>query len=446
MTWPFSNDCDTSTPPSCGSGLRANCGKPAAAYARRSSRRDGTAADLAAALRGAGTDSPLVHRARAALHQGRYEEAHAALAVHFSTRSPRFPLVPVRLRELSGQVATAFPHAAARAVARADRMLQGRHDVLGYHDIDFGTPPDWHRDPVHGRDAPRVSGRVFPISIPASAITRSSGRSTVTSTGSALGRAYWLTRRSALLRRLRRSSSRTGWLRNPPLDGVNWASMLELAFRSLSWIWALHFFAAGGGRRRPASHAVGRRSAARSRSAADAHRAATCRTTSARTRTCRARRSRSTSPASHSRSSPRAKARAALGRRVLVEEAARQVNADGGHAELSAHYHRYSTDFYLLATVVARRCGDEATRRIRSIALDDRRSSCAPSQTTTAVCRNWATTMAGSCSRSAAGRRPTAPTHSAARQRSWTIHLSRLERRPKSRSGSAASASSLTLA
>ena len=31
--------------------------------------------------------------------------------------------------------------------------------------------------------------------------------------------------------------------RNPPLEGVNWASMLELAFRSLSWIWALHFFA-----------------------------------------------------------------------------------------------------------------------------------------------------------------------------------------------------------
>ena len=46
---------------------------------------------------------------------------------------------------------------------------------------------------------------------------------------------------------------------------------------------------------------------------------------------------------------------------MLVDEATRQVNADGGHAELSAHYHRYSTDFYLLATLVARRCGDEAT-------------------------------------------------------------------------------------
>ena len=29
---------------------------------------------------------------------------------------------------------------------------------------------------------------------------------------------------------------------NPPLTGVNWASMLELSLRSLSWLWALHFF------------------------------------------------------------------------------------------------------------------------------------------------------------------------------------------------------------
>ncbi|MEI4926994.1 hypothetical protein Q8G50_31255, partial [Klebsiella pneumoniae] len=27
-----------------------------------------------------------------------------------------------------------------------------------------------------------------------------------------------------------------------PLVGINWASMLELGFRSLSWLWALNFF------------------------------------------------------------------------------------------------------------------------------------------------------------------------------------------------------------
>jgi hypothetical protein len=52
--------------------------------------------------------------------------------------------------------------------------------------------------------------------------------------------------------------------------------------------------------------------------------------------------------------------RVALGRQVLIQEATRQVRLDGGHAELSAHYHRYSTDFYLLAARVASRAGDPA--------------------------------------------------------------------------------------
>src|SRR3954469_20354379 len=54
----------------------------------------------------------------------------------------------------------------------------------------------------------------------------------------------------------------------------------------------------------------------------------------------------------------RSRTRSAQGRAVLLREATAQVRADGGHAELSAHYHRYSTDFYLLALMVARAFGD----------------------------------------------------------------------------------------
>ena len=50
--------------------------------------------------------------------------------------------------------------------------------------------------------------------------------------------------------------------------------------------------------------------------------------------------------------------RAALGGDVLLEEGMRQVLPDGGHAELSTHYHRYSTDFYLLALQIARLTND----------------------------------------------------------------------------------------
>jgi hypothetical protein len=56
----------------------------------------------------------------------------------------------------------------------------------------------------------------------------------------------------------------------------------------------------------------------------------------------------------------RSRGRAAAGRTILLREARNQIRRDGGHAELSAHYHRYSTDFYLLALMVARASGDAA--------------------------------------------------------------------------------------
>jgi hypothetical protein len=49
-----------------------------------------------------------------------------------------------------------------------------------------------------------------------------------------------------------------------------------------------------------------------------------------------------------------------LGRRVLLSEIGRQIAADGGHCERSAHYHRYTLDFYLLALAVARLTDDPA--------------------------------------------------------------------------------------
>ena len=45
---------------------------------------------------------------------------------------------------------------------------------------------------------------------------------------------------------------------------------------------------------------------------------------------------------------------------MLVGEIARQINGDGGHVELSTHYHRYTLDFYLLALAVATSTGDPA--------------------------------------------------------------------------------------
>ena len=148
-------------------------------------------------------------------------------------------------------------------------------------------------------------------------------------------------------------------LANPPLSGVNWASMLELALRSISWLWALHFFVQEGtDAPRDDRSPVDCRSAARPRSPAALWSSGTSRATSARIRTCSERRSRLYVVGRALPELRRAAGWEQLGRSVLIEQIGRQIEADGGHAELSTHYHRYTLDFYLLALAVAQQTAD----------------------------------------------------------------------------------------
>jgi len=44
---------------------------------------------------------------------------------------------------------------ASQIVNQAERICRLRFDLLGYKDLDFGDPIDWHLDAVHGKRAPR---------------------------------------------------------------------------------------------------------------------------------------------------------------------------------------------------------------------------------------------------------------------------------------------------
>ena len=138
---------------------------------------------------------------------------------------------------------TRFPNEEHRIVTAADRICEGRFDLLGYKDLSFGGPiPNWHLDPISGKTSPLEHwSRINEVD--------------ATSTGDkkivwelnrhqffvVLGQAYALTgdeRFAECFSRLLRS-----WMdANPPKLGVNWLSSLELAFRSISWIWAFHLF------------------------------------------------------------------------------------------------------------------------------------------------------------------------------------------------------------
>ncbi len=291
-----------------------------------------------------------------------FASAQVALASHFSARTSCWPVQAVRRAELRAAVLELFPDAPVDAAARADKICAGRYDLLGYRSLSAGSLPDWHRDPVHGRRAPSGFWASIKYLDPACGDHKIIWEFNRHQHWLTLGRAYWLNGderyRAICIAQLRH------WMRtNPPLEGMNWASSLELALRAISWTYAVEFFSRDTGDGDPwlvdllvaldrqLSHVEHNLSLYFS---PNTHLTGEALALYAVSRAF-----------PELRSSAR---RAQLGREVLLTQASRQVRGDGGHAELSAHYHRYSTDFYLLATLVARASGDPAARRFESAA------------------------------------------------------------------------------
>ena len=308
--------------------------------------------------------APLVARACEAAKKHDYQAAHRALAEHFRTRASRWPLQAGCRNALCDEVRQRFPDATRHARDTADRILDGRHDLLGYQDVPVGNPPDWYRDAVHDRTAPRdhwTAVSYLDAQFGDHKIIWETSRHQYWLT---LGRAYWLTGdrryRSAFIAHLE------DWLQNnPPLSGANWASMLELAFRAMSWTWAVEFFADADADAdetpwlpdllialdRQLTHVGQNLSAYFSPNTHLSGEALGLYVVSLAFPELR-----------------RSRARAAIGRSILQAEATNQIRADGGHAELSPHYHRYSTDFYLLATMLARASGEPAAALLEASA------------------------------------------------------------------------------
>ncbi len=301
-------------------------------------------------------DSFVLEPARKALRRGRWNDAHIALSEHFQSAEPRFPIVASSRATLAARIRAEFPGAADDASSRAGRIIAGEYDLLGYRGLRFGTPlPDWHLDPVHSRRPPLAFWSAVPFLDPLCGDHKIIWELNRHQHWLALGRAYWLANRDDA--RARFIAELESWMsENPPLAGINWASMLELAFRCLSWLWAIHFFTD------PAAHddepwlvdlLLG---LDRQLTQVERHL------------------SYYFSPNTHllgealalyvaGRALPELAAsdrRAALGRHILIDEIARQIAPDGGHCERSAHYHRYTLDFYSLALIVARLTNDAA--------------------------------------------------------------------------------------
>jgi hypothetical protein len=305
--------------------------------------------------------------ARQALAAGHWDAAHAALSHHFACRPQRFPVAASSRAAVAERIRREFPRAPADAAARASRIVDGRYDLLGYHGLRFDTPgggaPDWAYDPVHDRRAPHVYWSRVPYLDAACGDHKIIWELNRHQHWLALGRAYWLTDqdsyRNVFLREL------ASWIdTNPPFVGINWASMLELGLRSISWLWALHFFVEDtSGDAQPwlvdLLLALDRQ-----------------------LRHIERHLSYYFSPNTHllgealalyvaGRALPelaRSPRYEAVGRKILLDEFAKQVAADGGHCERAAHYHKYTLDFCLFALAVARITDDRAAGAFQEVA------------------------------------------------------------------------------
>ncbi|HNU06488.1 MAG TPA: alginate lyase family protein [Pyrinomonadaceae bacterium] len=161
----------------------------------------------------------------------------------FETSAPRFfPSMTDTQLSIS-----AFQHrfrgpAIANVIERAEKIIDGKFDLLGYSNVDVGTAIDWHYEPISGKHLPIKHWKQFD-----ELDSEETGDKKIIWEINrhqhffTLGVAYLLTGEERYAATFARHIG--SWMeQNPPGYGVNWVSSLEVAFRAISWLWALHFF------------------------------------------------------------------------------------------------------------------------------------------------------------------------------------------------------------
>jgi len=232
-------------------------------------------------------------------------------------------------------------------VREADELCRHRFRLLGYDNLDYGPEIDWHLDVVHGKRAPTKPW--FKIDF-----------LNFDQVGDHKG--IWELNRHQHLPTLAKAMLFThdqryakeaekqwySWQKtNPYPMGINWASSLEIAFRSLSWLWMLALL--------PESESE------------TTFRADVIRALATNARYIEGNLSTYFSPNTHllgeatalffiGTMCPEIAGADRLrnsGWQILVHESERQVLPDGIYFEQSLYYHVYALDFFLHARVLA---------------------------------------------------------------------------------------------
>jgi hypothetical protein len=271
------------------------------------------------------------------------EPTFPAAEAHFFFDSSDIPAVLQNLR-------ARLPEQVEAIVQEAERICAHQFHLLGYSGIDYGPIIDWHLDAVHQVRSPRKP--FFRINYFDSAEV---GDAKITWELSRhqhlviLAKAYRLTNNPRFAQEC--FAQWYSWQeQNSYPVGIHWSSSLEVAFRSLSWLWVSALLAGCD-------------------VVPSAFPGDLLRALSVNGRYISRFLSTYTSPNTHLLGEavglfslgtlcpqlPSARRWQRTGWRIVLEEAVRQVRLDGFHFEQSTYYHVYALDFFLHARLLAAR-------------------------------------------------------------------------------------------
>ncbi len=260
----------------------------------------------------------------------------------------RFFFAPAHLPHLAYLLRKRLSAEVEGIIREADEICRHRFRLLGYTDVDYGTEIDWHLDAVHGKRAPlqpcfKIQFLNF-AEVGDHKVTWELNRHQHLVT---LAKAWRLTGEARYVDEL--LAQWYSWQRaNPYPLGINWASTLEVAFRSLSWLWVSELLAdceaLTEGFRRELLRALGSNGRYIERYLSTYF-----------------------SPNTHLLGEavalffigilcpeiPSARRWQQRGWRIVLQEAERQVRSDGVYFEQALYYHVYALDFFLHARQLA---------------------------------------------------------------------------------------------
>ena len=288
--------------------------------------------------------------------------ADDALRHCLRAKSRRFLPSLNQRREIVEVMNRRFPDERDAIINIAEAALAGIFSLLGHIGLSFGDPPDspidWRLDPVSGLRAPLLHwSQLHPLDPLGGGDPKVVWELNRHAHFVTLGQAYWLTDDDRFAAAFVDQAS--AWIdANPVGMGVNWASSLEVAFRSIAWLWALGLCVD--------SAEVTPDFFARLLKSLIAH-----------GRNIERYLSYYFSPNTHltgealglfylSLALPemnRAEGWRNLGLQILLDQATKQVRADGVYFEQSSYYHRYTTDFYTHLFALARANGGHDSSR-----------------------------------------------------------------------------------